>query len=184
MICLAGGGQGGRSVGGGSLGGRGSRWGVFGGAFGLERCGMEDAIVAVGAVGEGLGVVLEGVGWWLGAFVAYVEFAALLEEGEVDVGAYAMDAARGYVAGDAEVADVGLAAHRVELADGDVVALVVADAGQGEVGDGGENDQCGYDDLGRALVVCVGHGRSAFQFTTPIEIWIARSMRYPHLPRF
>ena len=41
---------------------------------------MEDAIVAVGADGEGLGVVLEGVWWRLGALVDDGELAALLEE--------------------------------------------------------------------------------------------------------
>ena len=65
---------------------------------------MEDAIVAVGAYGEGLGVVLEGVGWWFGALVDDGEFAPLLEEIEGCVGADAMDAARSYVAGDTEVA--------------------------------------------------------------------------------
>src|ERR1700722_19115191 len=136
MICLAGGGQGGGGVGGCGLcglgcgrgGGAGCCGGVFRGAFGLELGGVEDAVVAVGADGEGLGFVLEGIGWGLGALVADVERAVLLEEGEVDVGADAMDAAGSYVAGDAEMADVGLVAHALKLTDGDVVALVIADA--------------------------------------------------------
>ncbi len=101
---------------------------------------MEDAVVAVGADGEGLGVVLEGVGWRLGALIGDGELAALLEEIEGGVGADAVDAAGGDVAGYAKVADVGLVAHALELADGDVVALVVAAAGEGEIGDGGKDD--------------------------------------------
>ena len=117
---------------------------------------MEDAVVAVGAYGEGLSVVLEGVGWGFGALVDDGELAALLEEIEGGVGADAVDAAGGYVAGDAEVADVGFVAHAVEFADGDVVALVVAAAGEGEVGDGRQDDDGGDDDLERALL---GRGR-------------------------
>ena len=97
---------------------------------------MEDAVVAVGADGEGLGVVFEGVGRGFGALIDDGEFAALLEEIEGGVGADAMDAARSYVAGDAEVANVGLIAHALEFADGDVVALVIAAATEGEVSDG------------------------------------------------
>ena len=40
---------------------------VLGGAFGLKLRGVEDAVVAVGSDGERLSVVLEGVGWGLGA---------------------------------------------------------------------------------------------------------------------
>ena len=125
--------------------------GVLGCALGLKLGGVEDAIVAVGAYGEGLGVVLEGVGWRLGTLVVDVEGAALLEELEGGVGAYAMDAAGSYVASYAEVADVGFVAHALKLADGDVVALVVADAGEGEVGDGRQDDDGGDDDFERAL---------------------------------
>jgi hypothetical protein len=91
---------------------------------------VEDAVVAIGAYGEGLCVVLEGVGRGLGALIDDGEFAALLEQIEGGVGADAMDAARGYVSGDAEVPDVSLLAHALEFADGDVVALVVATAAE------------------------------------------------------
>ena len=40
---------------------------------------MEDAVAPIGAYSEGLGVVLEGVGWGLGALVGDLESAALLE---------------------------------------------------------------------------------------------------------
>ena len=69
-----------------------------------------------------------------------------------------MDAAGSYVAGDAEMADVGFVAHALQLADGDVVALVVADAGEGELAHGGHDDDCGDDDLGGAFLV----GRHGF----------------------
>ena len=68
-----------------------------------------------------------------------------------------MDAAGGYVARYAKVADVGLVAHALKLADGDVVALVVADSGEGKVGDGRQDDDGGDDDLERALLGCGWH---------------------------
>ena len=134
--CCCGGGGSGRCGG-----------GVLRGALGLQLGGVEDAVTAVGADGESLRVVLEGVGRGLGALVDDGELAALFEEVEGGVGSGAVDAAGSYVAGDAEVADVGLVAHALQLGDGDVVALVVAPAGEGEVGHGGEDDDGGYDDL-------------------------------------
>ena len=134
-----------------AVGGR----GVLGGAFGLELGGVEDAVVAVGAYGEGLGVVLEGVGWRLGSLIDDGEFAALLEQIEGGIGADAMDAAGSYVAGDAEVADVRFVAHALEFADGDVVALVVATAAEGEVGDGAQNDHSGDNKFDRTFPLFV-----------------------------
>ena len=113
---------------------------------------MEDAVVAVGADGERLGIVLEGVGRRLNALVADFESAVLLDQREVDVGADAVDAAGLDVARNAEMADVGLVAHALQFTDGDVVALVVADAGEGEIADGGQNDDGGDDDLERAFL--------------------------------
>ncbi len=101
------------------------------------------------------------------------EFAALLEELEVGVGADAMDAAGSDVAGDAEMADVGLVAHAVQLADGDVVALVVADTGERETGDGGEDDDGCGDDLHRALWFGVRH----FQHPPPTLPDFAQSLQ-------
>ena len=48
------------------------------------------------------------------------KIAALLEEIEGGVGADAVDAARGYVAGYSQMTDVGFVAHALELADRDV----------------------------------------------------------------
>ena len=42
---------------------------VFAGALGLQHGGVEDAVAAIGAFGQGLRVVFEGVGRRLGAFV-------------------------------------------------------------------------------------------------------------------
>ena len=97
--------------------------GVLGGALGLELHGVEDAVAAVGADGKGLGVVLEGVGRGLGALVLDAESLVELDEGEGGAGADALDGAGLDVAGDAEMAGVGLVAHLLELGDGDVVAL-------------------------------------------------------------
>jgi hypothetical protein len=160
-----------RCRGGGSCGGGGR--GVLGCAFGLEFGGMEDAVVAVGSYGEGLGVVFEGVGRRFGALVDDGELAALLKQIEGGVGAYPMDAAGGYVAGDAEVADVGFVAHALEFADGDVVALVVVCAAEGEVGDGGQDDHGGDNEFDRAFAGFVWHMASAFrlQFTS-VQVYV------------
>ena len=48
---------------------RGTGGGVLAGALGLQNRGVELAVAAIGALGHGLRVVLEGVGWWLGAFI-------------------------------------------------------------------------------------------------------------------
>ena len=104
---------------------------VLGCALGLKLGGVEDAVVAVGAYGEGLSVVLEGVGRGLCALIVDVKGAALLEELEGGVGSYAVDAAGGDVAGDAEMASVSDVAHGLELGDGDVVALVGGGSGDG-----------------------------------------------------
>ena len=131
---------------------------------------MEDAVAAVGADGEGLGVVLEGVGWRFGALVDDGEFPALFEEVEGGVGADAMDASRGDVAGYAKVSDVRLVPHALKLSDGDVVAFIVADSGEREVGDGRQDDDGGDDDLERALL---GGGRhSVLLKDTPV--WAER----------
>src|SRR5260370_543769 len=122
-----------------------------GGGGGVEGGGGGGGGGAVGAYGGGLGGVVEGVGWGVGALVGDLEGAALVEQLEGGVGADAVDAAGGDVAGYAEVADVGLVAHTLKLADGDVVALVVADSGEGEVGDGDEDHHGGGDDLELAL---------------------------------
>ena len=114
---------------------------------------MEDAVVAIGADREGLGVVLEGVGWGLGALVDDGEFAALLEEIEGGVGAYAVDAAGGYVARDAKMADVGFVTHSLEFADGDVVALVVAATREREIGDSADDDDGSGDDLLQSFLI-------------------------------
>jgi hypothetical protein len=63
------------------------------------------------------------------------------------------------------VADVGFVAHALEFADGDVVALVVAAAAEGEVGDGAEDDHGGDDEFDRAFPGFVWHKTSAFDFS-------------------
>src|SRR5579859_7320834 len=86
--------------------GRGSaiwRWrSVLAGALGLEHVGVELSVAAVSAFGEGLGVVFEGIGWWLGAFVDDLQEAARggfrgvafkLVEDKGDVGSGLLDGA-------------------------------------------------------------------------------------------
>lgn len=121
---------------------------------------MEDAIVAVSAYGESLGVVLESVGRGLGASVFNSEFAALFEKVEGGVRADSVDASGSDVAGDTQVANVGFIAQPLEFADRDVVALVVTSSGEGEIGDCAEDDQARDDDLDGALTRFVRHDAS------------------------
>ena len=85
---------------------------------------MEDTVAAVGADGEGLGVVLESVGRRLGAFVVDFETVVVFDQDELRGRAGVLDRAGGDVAGDAKMGGVGLVAHPLEFGDGDVVALV------------------------------------------------------------
>src|SRR5207248_1635567 len=143
------------------------------GAFCLEFGGVEAAVVAIGPCGEGLGVVLEGVGWGFGPLIEDGEFAALLEQIEGGVGADTMDAARGNVAGDAEVADVRFVAHALEFADGDVVTLVLATTAEGEIGDCAEDDDSGDNEFDRALSGFVWH----VTFPSSTSVYVSSSLR-------
>ena len=87
---------------------------------------MENSVTSVGADGESLGVILEGVGWGLGSLIGDAESLALFEKRKGGVGADVVDASGLDVAGDAEMASVGFVAHLLEFGDGDVVALVVS----------------------------------------------------------
>jgi hypothetical protein len=118
---------------------------------------MEDAIVTIGADSQSLGVILEGIGRGLCALIIDLQCATLLEKLESGVGADAVNAPRGYIASDTEMAYVRLVAHTLKLADGDVVALVIADAREREIGDSREDHQGGCDDLERALLSCDRH---------------------------
>ncbi len=108
---------------------------------------MEDPVSAIGADGEGLGVVFEGVWRGLGAFVVDLEAVVIFDEDELRRGAGVLDRAGGDVAGDAKMGGVGLVAHAVELRDGDVVALVGAIPGERQVGDGAHDYEDGDGDL-------------------------------------
>ena len=84
----------------------------------------------------------------------------LLDELEGDVGADAMDGA-----GSDDCRRRGGGGCRpcrpsAHLADGDVVALVVADAGEGEPADGGDDDYGGDDDFDGAFGVGLRHKAS------------------------
>jgi hypothetical protein len=118
---------------------------------------VKDTVVAIGADGKGLGVVLEGIGRGFRTLIDHGEFTALLEEIEGGVGADAMDAARSYVSSYAKVAHVGLVAHALEFTDCDVVALIVAAASECKIGDCGENDYACDDDFGRVFFRFVRH---------------------------
>ena len=76
---------------------------------------MKDVIAAVGAYGQGLGVVFEVVGWGFGALVVDFEEFALFYEGEGGVGARAVDGAGLDVAGYPEVHFIGFFAHILQF---------------------------------------------------------------------
>jgi len=108
---------------------------------------VEGAVAAIGADGEGLGIVLEGVWRGLGADVVHAQGLALLDESEGGVRAGALDGAGSDVAGDAEIFGVGAFAHGLQFGDGDVVALAIPCAGDGEPGDRANDDDGGDDEL-------------------------------------
>ena len=112
----------------------------------MQLGGMEDAIPAVGAHGERLRTVFEGVGRRLNALVADLQRVTLLGEDKMCVGAAALDGIGRHIAGYPQMTGVSLVAHGLQLADGDVVALVRLDAGDREVGDGAQDNYgCGAD---------------------------------------
>src|SRR6185437_532192 len=156
----------GRSLGGGlgsvlrGVGGRGVFGrGILGSALGLKLGGVEDAVVAEGSDGEGLGVVLECVGRRVFAFVVDVELIGVLDQNELGVGAGLVDGAGLDVSGDAQVARVGLVAHGVEFLNGDVVALIGTHAGVGQIGDSSKHNDDGNCDF-RALAFALHNGTS------------------------
>ena len=110
---------------------------------------MEDAVAAVGAFCQCLGIVLKGVWWRFGAFVADFQESSGTELGvvafklvhdEVDVGAVVLNGAGDDEALNAKLGVVGLVSHAAEFGDGDVIALVGAVAGSGEPNDGADDD--------------------------------------------
>ncbi len=117
------------------LGGR-----ILGGAFGLQFGGMEDAIPPVGAHGQRLGTVFEGVRRGLNALVADLQRVTLLGEHKFCIGAAALDGMGSYIAGYPEMTGIGFVAHGVQFADGDVVALVRLNSGDRQVDDGAQDD--------------------------------------------
>jgi len=108
---------------------------------------VEGAVAAIGADGVSLRIVLEGVGWRFGADVVDAESLALLDESEGGVGARALNRAGCDIAGDAKIFGVSTGAHGLQFGDGDVVALAVAGAGDGEPGDGANDDDGGNDEF-------------------------------------
>ena len=125
--------------------------GVLAGALGLELRGVEDAIAAIGADGEGLGFILEGVGRRLGAFVVHTDGLIQFDQSELGVGTGALDGTGLDVAGHTQVLAVGLVAQGLELGDGDVILLGVARGGDGQPGDRSHDKGSGDDELQRGL---------------------------------
>ena len=129
----------------------GSRLGrcVLAGALGLQDIGVEDAVAAIGAHGQGLGVVFEGVRRRLGALVVDREHTAggglgrvalKLIQNKRHVRAALLDGAGYNEALHAQLAVVGLVAHGAQFGDGNVVAFASADAGHGQPDNGAHDN--------------------------------------------
>ena len=107
---------------------------------------MEHAISPVRAHSQRLGTVFEGIGRGLHALVADLQRVTLLRENKFCIGAAALDGMGGYIAGYAEMTGVSLVAHGLQLANGDVVALVRLNSGDRQIHDGAQNDHYGGAD--------------------------------------
>lgn len=69
------------------------------------------------------------------------------------VGADALDASGLNIAGNPKVACVGFAAHRLQLGDGDVVALAVFGPGKGKPAHDSQDDDGGDDNVAHSLTL-------------------------------
>ncbi len=127
---------------------------------------MEDTIPPISAHGERLGTVLEGVWRGLNALVADLQRVTLLGEHKFCIGAATLDGMGSHVAGYPEMTGIGLVAHGLQFADGDVVALVRLNPGDGQVDDGAQDNHCGRTDAEslRRYLHCIYKGRSAVRF--------------------
>ena len=92
-------------------------------ALGLQLRGVEDAITAVGADGQRLRIVLEGIGWRLHAGILTGSACPARSARTAHVCRCARSTGR-HVAGHAQMPRICLGAHVLQFADRDVVALV------------------------------------------------------------
>jgi hypothetical protein len=106
----------------------------------LQLRGVEDSVVPVGADGESLRVVFEGVGWRVFAFIGDAKLVGIFDENEIGVCAGVLDRAGEDVSSDAEVARINLRPHGLEFLNGDVVTPIGFDATYGQIGDGRQYD--------------------------------------------
>ena len=108
---------------------------------------MEDAVMTVHSYREGLGIIFERVGRRLDAFVTDIQPAILFQKREIDEGTAAMNAAGRNVARHPQMAYIGLVAHGLQLADRDVVTLIIADTSEGKIAHRGDDDNRGNNDF-------------------------------------
>ena len=104
---------------------------------------MEDAIPPVSAHGERLGTVFEGIRRGLNTLVADLQRVTLLGEHKFCIGPATLDGLGSHIAGYTEMTGIGLVAHGLQFANGDVVALVRLNPGDRQVNDGAQDDHCG-----------------------------------------
>src|ERR1700685_1801990 len=103
--------------------------GVLRGAFGLQLLGMEDAVASEAAVGQRLGIVLEGIRRRLGAAVRNLKRLIVLDQDKLNFCAVPLDRARLHISRDAQPLGVGRISHAAQFFNRDVVALTLLDAG-------------------------------------------------------
>ena len=108
-------------------------------ALRLNLLRVKDTIAGVGAFDKSLGVVLECVRRRLGAAIRNLQLEPLLIDLEVGSGAFAVNAARHDLAGDAETLALRLAAHALQFLDRDVVALALLNTRKRQIGKRADN---------------------------------------------
>jgi hypothetical protein len=126
--------------------------GVLRGALGLQLLGVEDAIASETSIGQGLGIVFEGIGRGLGAAVRNLKSLIILYQDEVNFSAVTLDRTRLHIPRDAQSLGVGGVSHTAQFLDGDVVTLTLLHPGVGQVS---EREQ---DDYGRAAELEISAG--------------------------
>src|SRR4051812_21709385 len=109
-------------------------WRIFRSALRLQPLGVKYAIASETAVGQGLGVVLKGIGWSFRPAVHNWKNLVLLDENEFDLRSGAPDGSGLNIAGNAQPLAINVVPfHAAELFNGDVIALALLHARVGEV---------------------------------------------------
>src|SRR5438270_4573244 len=122
---------------------------------------MKDAIGSVRALDQRLRIVLERIRRGLSAAICDLQLQPLLINLKIRACALPMDAARNHLSGNAQPLGMGLAAHPLQLLDGDVIALAILNPGERQVGKSSYDHS--YGDAKTKISTGGGHGSSVFR---------------------